>query len=91
MSISRQSVALNGITQQQRVEGEKEEAALLSRARRNANSSDNGKGTKGATETTAAAPPKKAKEDVMKNRIYTSQISYPSVQVGSANPGGRIL
>lgn len=68
-----------------------EEQASQTRARRDVTGKNVG------TTTERAPPPpttKKTKVNSMKNRIYTSEIKYPSVPgTGGAagNPGGRIL
>lgn len=77
-------------------EEEKSRSSTLSdeesgrRTRRNATDEE-----KGAA-TASPAPPKTQKKkpttaNPMKNRIYTSQISYPSGNGAATNPGGRIL
>lgn len=89
MSILRQFVALNAhsTTEEEKSLNKDDTAAesfsSLSRARRHAED-NNGMGTSATTE-----PPKttkKTKAELMKNRIYTSQISYPSI-TGGGNTG----
>lgn len=101
MSISRQFVALNGITAHHSTRDGSAES--LARATRHAAENvvvaaaekTKSGATKQATKESIAADlqaAKKTKMNEMKNRIYTSQISYPSGNGGaSAHPGGRLL
>lgn len=81
MSISRQFVALNGIT------AHAAENVVVAAEKRKRGATEQATKESAAADLQAA---KKTKMNEMKSRIYTSQISYPSAN-GGASAGGRLL